>query len=962
MTGKLPVNVQKYAHTFWYGALRRDMIRSGEVQRLVETYGVSGFDLNLGELEHAISEGRAYDDAICEASISDPSQILEQLTVEDARAVADFLRPIYDRSEGASGYVAVDVSPLKAASAEALLREAERLFTTIDRPNVMIKMPGTATNLTAIEEALFAGVNVLITLIFSAQHYASAVECYLRALERRLYAGTPIDTVASAVSFGVGNVDALVDKLLQNNIRSAQGRGDLSRVSANRERIGRVALSNARAAYRRFKDVFYGERFAHLYAAGAHVQRLLWCEMQPLNPLYDGALYLDHLAVPDTISLVLEPVLQMVSARGGIPAGREHAMEAVPEALNGLVELGIDLEIIGRQLQGDGVEMLEEAFDEAIDRVGGKRQLLSSGFNRRQRMVLGVYQDAVESELRRLREQKSIVRMWAHDPTLWKDTPEHTNIIASRLGWLNLPSSGQIDRERLRALRDESRTQGWQHVVVMGMGGSILAAEVLWGVFGPQPGYPSLIVLNSTDPAMIRRVEQSIDLTRTLFVVASKTGKTLETLALQQYFYERCREALGAQAGAHFIAITDPGSDLEEQAREYGFRHILLNPPDMNGRYAALSYLGLAPAALVGLEAERILDTGAEMQAACGSNVMGSNHPGLRLGVVLAVLARQGRDKLTLFTSPEIAPIGDWIEQLVAASTGKEGQGIVPVIGSTVGLPHDYDDDRLIVHMRLEGVPSELESGVRRLQQAGHPVVTLELRDRYDLGAEFYRWAFATAVAGMVLGIDPFDEPNVAEGKRHTARLLEALQQAGSLPEEPPVLVEDNVALYADAGMKSLLEALQEQHDYQTTRLSGLLAAFLSLARSGDYVSLLAYVPPYPEYAEALNGIGRRIRHILKRAVTLGFGPRSLHSTGQLHKGGPNTGVFIMFTATDEADLPVPGTAYGFSALKRAEAVGDLEALRARGRRIVRVDLGTDVAAGLEKVTAALEAAAEKRE
>ncbi|MCC7207070.1 MAG: transaldolase, partial [Anaerolineae bacterium] len=619
--------------------------------------------------------------------------------------------------------------------------------------------------------------------------------------------------------------------------------------------------------------------------------------------------------------------------------------------------------MIGRQLQGDAEEMLEDLYQQTLARIEGKRQLLATGFAKRQRLVLGVYQEKVEAAMKRHRESETMARLARRDHTLWKPSAEHERLIVERLGWLDLPASDRIDRDPLRAAREDSKAAGWRHVVLMGMGGSVLAAQALAEVFGPQPGYPQLLVLNSTDPAAVARIEATVDLARTLFVVASKTGKTLETLALARYFYGKARERFGETAGEHFVAITDPGSEQESEAKALAFRRIFLNPPDMNGRYAALSYLGLAPAALVGVDVEGVLDAGREMQQACSPNVAEGNNPGLWLGTVLAVLAAQGRDKLTLITSPEITPLASWIEQLVAASTGKEGKGIVPVIGETLGTPFQYDDDRVIIYLRLDGSADDLDEGIRRLQQAGHPVVSIELRDRRDVGAEFYRWMFATAIAGALMQINPFEEPNVAEGKEATGRLVElfAAPESPPLPDETPVLIEEDVALYADASLDSLLEQLQGEHDYQTTPLSGKLAAFLSLARSGDYVCLLAYVPPHPEIVAALEGIRARIRHILKRAVTLGYGPRSLHSSSQLHRGGPNTGVFILFTANNDFDLAIPGMPFGFRALKRAEAIGDLEAMRARGRRIVRVDLGADVESGLRKVTAALEAAAEKR-
>jgi hypothetical protein len=391
------------------------------------------------------------------------------------------------------------------------------------------------------------------------------------------------------------------------------------------------------------------------------------------------------------------------------------------------------------------------------------------------------------------------------------------------------------------------------------------------------------------------------------------------------------------------------------------FRHTFLNPADIGGRYSALSYFGMVPAALVGLEFERIMDAGAEMQIASSQGVTGNNHPGLWLGTVMGVLAGQGRDKLTIVTSPEISSFGDWAEQLIAESTGKEGKGIVPIAGGTVGLPHDYGDDRAFVYLRLDDGKHNPDGTVKALQEAGHPLVTLRLRDKFDVGAEFFRWEFATAVAGMILQINPFDEPNVTESKNNTSRLLEAYQQNGELPAESSVIHEGNVSLYASPSMGRLLRDLAAQHNYGASELVGMLAAYFTLVRSGEYIALLAYVHQTTDHADVLENVRRRLRHTFKRAVTVGYGPRFLHSTGQLHKGGPNNGVFMQITVEDADDPAIPESPFGFSVLKQAQAMGDMEALVSKNRRAIRVHIAGSVQSGLRKLVEAVEVAAAKR-
>lgn len=914
----------------------------------------SSFATHLGRLERAIGEGDSYDSALEQCALADPHLCFESLLIEDVRRAADALLPRF-APEWASGVVSVDLSPLRAESPAERLEAARQLFRAIDRPNVLIKMPAQADLLTVPEQLLYEGVNIHFTHVYHIDGYERAAECYMRALERRALENLALNGVFSVISFHVGAIDATVDRQLQNNIRAAQARSELARVSANAELLGKIGVANANNVYRRSRDLFNSERFARLRARGALPQRLLWTEIAPISPLQAPMHYVDCLNHAEALLLLEPTLLEHLANHDQDAMQRTLALREAPDILARLAAVGIELDLIARQLLGDAEEMYSEAFAKLIARVDGKRKLLSSGFMRRQTLVLGQYQKPVETELARLRAQKSITRTWACDASLWTDSPQVAAQIENRLGWLRLPTDGRIDREVLRAARDESRRAGWRHLVMLGMGGANITAETLYAIFGQQEGFPALITLDSTDPTAIRDVEAQIDLARTCFIVASKSGSTLETLAMLYYFYDK------VQNGDQFIAITDPETRLAEEAQRLGFRAIYYNPTDMAGRYAALSYFGMLPIAMLGLDFERLLDRAAEMALACGANVMGNNHPGLWLGTVLGVLARRGLDKLTLLSSPEIAAFGAWVEQLIAESSGKEDKGIIPISGGTVGLPHDYDDDRLFVYLRLETSAQNPDQAVKMLQEAGHPLVRLDLRDVYDIGAEFFRWQFAAATVGMVLGINPFDEPAVEESKQNTQRLLDAYVEHSALPQSPPAYSEDDVSLFADETTAALLHALRQQQALESSPLSGMLAAFLRLARSGDYIGLLAYLPPRPEYIAQLETLRRQLRHVLRRAVTLGFGPRYLHSTGQLHKAGCDKGVFLQLTVDDPEALPIPNLPYSFSVLKQAQAEGDYEALQSRGRRIVRLHLGADPMRGLAKLEAAIQAIAAKQ-
>jgi len=560
---------------------------------------------------------------------------------------------------------------------------------------------------------------------------------------------------------------------------------------------------------------------------------------------------------------------------------------------------------------------------------------------------LGSYASRVGATLDDLTKRDAAARIWARDPSLWKSEPDHQQIIRNSLGWLTVTAFIRQHASGLARFAVEVTRAGFRHVLLLGMGGSSLCPDVLRLTFGEAAGFPRLAVLDTTDPATIQAFEHGLDLPRTLFIVASKSGTTPEIAAFYQYFFAKVRTLAGERAGERFVAITDAGTVLERTGAEAKFRHVFLNPSDIGGRYSALSFFGMVPATLIGLDVLRMLDRAERMAQACGSSVPPRENPGLLLGAVLGALAKAGRDKLTFVCSPEIASFGYWVEQLVAESTGKDGTGILPVEGEALGSAAVYGDDRVFVHLGLDGSEDRTLGGkVDALERAGHPVVRISLEDCYDLGAEFFRWEFATAVAGAVMGVNPFDQPNVQESKENTRRLLGEFKANGRLPEGSPIFSHGPIRMYGDEAAAAALKGAKTVTD--------ALAAYLGRIRPHDYVALTAYLQTTPAHAAILGEIRSHIRDRFRVATTLGYGPRFLHSTGQLHKGGGDNGVFLQFTADDPVDLPIPGEPHTFGVMKAAQALGDLQSLQSRKRRALRIHIAGGIEAGLQGVLEAV--------
>ena len=543
-------------------------------------------------------------------------------------------------------------------------------------------------------------------------------------------------------------------------------------------------------------------------------------------------------------------------------------------------------------------------------------------------------------------------RLWQRDASLWTNDDE-----SKWLGWLDITEEQIAQQTALRGLAKEVWSAGFKDVLLLGMGGSSLCPEVLRLTFGRIAGYPDLHVLDSTDPAQVKEFENKIDIARSLFIVSSKSGSTLEPNIFTQYFFELTKKTVGAdKAGSHFIAITDPGSKMQKVAEADRFRHIFFGKPSIGGRYSALSNFGMVPAAVIGIDTKKFLDRTQEMVRACGASVPVEENPGAVLGIILGTAAQSGRDKVTIITSADISDLGAWLEQLLAESTGKVGKGIIPVDREKLATPEIYGNDRVFAYVHTEhGTDVGVDAKVAALEKAGHPVVRISMADIHDLGAEFFRWEIATAVAGSILGINAFNQPDVEASKIATRNLTSEYEKTGSLPPESPVLEDSGVRLFTDQkNAAALAKAAGADKS-----LAGYLKAHLNRIHAGDYFAVLGYVQMNAEHENILQAIRHAVRDKKRVATCLGFGPRFLHSTGQAYKGGPNSGVFLQVTCDDAVDLPVPQQKYTFGVVKAAQARGDFQVLAERGRRALRVHLGQDLSAGLATLTAAVQKALE---
>ena len=934
-------SLEQYGQSVWLDFMRRNLI-GAELDKLLHEDGLKGITSNPSIFEKAIGHSPDYDDQINEilrAGDARASGIYDSLSIRDIQMAADALRPVYEATKWRDGYISLEVSPYLANDTANTIAEARRLWHRVDRANLMVKVPGTAAGVPAIEQLISEGININVTLLFAEEVYADVAEAFVSGLEKRARDNGGIGHVASVASFFVSRIDSLVDNMIDAKLKA--GEGDKALLEGLK---GKVAIANAKMAYQRYKKIYGGDRWAALKAKGAQTQRLLWASTGTKNAAYSDVLYVEELIGQDTVNTMPVPTMDAFRDHGVPKSAIEQDVDGARKTMAGLAETGISIKAATDKLVHDAVQLFADAFDQLLGAVEGKRaRLLGDKLDGMTAALPDGLKKDVDAELEAWRAGGKIRRLWAKDSTLWTGEDEN-----KWLAWLNIVDVEQEQEEALEQLSEQAKR--FKSVLLLGMGGSSLGPEVLAETFGRQTGHPVLHVLDSTDPEQIRSFTNKIDIADTLFIVSSKSGGTLEPNILKQYFFELASQKLGAaEAGKRFIAVTDPGSKMQHVAEHDGFAHIYLGDPGIGGRYSVLSAFGMVPAAAMGVDIKRFIDATQVMVRTCGPDVPPSANPGVQLGAIMGVAGKQGRDKMTILAGPGLEDFGAWAEQLIAELTGKVGKGLIPVDAEPLGAPALYGNDRVFIHLELNGRPDPNATALAALEKAGHPVVRITLADAYQIGQEFFRWETAVAVAGSVIGIHTFNQPDVEASKIETRKLTDGYEQTGKLPDEAPFAEDGGIRLFADpANAKALKETAKSE------TLAGYLKAHFDRLHPGDYAGLLAYIPRAKATIELMQQARLQIRDKRHVATCVGFGPRFLHSTGQAYKGGPNSGVFLQITCDDAQDLAVPGQKYTFGIVKAAQARGDFDVLAARGRRALRVHLGRDLARDLDRLLAAI--------
>ncbi|MEZ4228548.1 MAG: bifunctional transaldolase/phosoglucose isomerase [Polyangiaceae bacterium] len=892
--------------SIWLDGLRRGTLASGEFARLIRE-GIRGAVIDTRVTEQAISGATDYDDALRRlvGEGADVEQIQRTLLVEDAREAADALRPVFERSQEGDGYVSCPL-PGAPRDTESMLSAANELVKAVRRENLLVQIPATPGGVRACELLAAQGISVHVTFVFDverAEHVAFAFRQGFAKLEHnsaRLWLGPTLN-----------RFDAGVDRQLKELMQRGGDEATLEGL------LGKAGIASTRQLLEQVQG--WPEAVADTPRIRLLVQGTTTTDPHQPSDAYASAL--------------LGPLVRTQSfadfsafqAVGELSTPLAEQRRPAP-VLAALTHAGINLEDVGSELRSTLSHEQARADEQLQLVINARREALLEQAPERQRLSLGDAPRPVVEALKDLGRQRAPARLWSADPTLFTSDPAHEASIRSRLGWLHSPPRMRAHLDDLSSFSRQVYRAGFRKALLLAVGGSSLCAEVVASSYGSTPGFLELRVLDSTDPDAVTHAAEWAVLDETLFIVASKSGTTLEVRALEAYFFERCKEHFGDEAGSHFVAITDPGTALADIGKQRGYARVFENDPNIGGRFSAVSFFGLVPAALIGADLEALVGDAERMAVGCAPVVPSEDNPAVRLGAFLGGVAKSGRDKLTLICSPEVASLGSWIEQLIAESTGKQGRGVIPVDLEPLGAPESYGDDRAFVYVRYGGrAQTALDLEVEQLVTAGHPVARIGMLAEHDLGGEFFRWEMSTAFAGALLGVNPFDEPDTRAAEQEAAKLIVQFEQRHEL-SRPPAHAPD----------------------------SERLAQTLDGLRAGDYLVLSAYFERTQARDALFAKIRERLRDQYRVATTLGYGPGYLHATGQLHKGGPASGVFIVLTRDRSVDLSIPGKTYSFGVLRDAQAFGDLACLERLGRRVCHVGLNADVEAGLERLLAGL--------
>lgn len=906
--------------SIWYDNIQRRLLNNGELEGMIKRHEIYGVTSNPSIFQNAIAKTNDYDSALKPMAWAgwSASDIFWELAIEDIRAAADLFKPLFDETSGGDGYVSLEVNPMLAHDAKGTYRQALELWKKVGRENLMIKIPATKEGIGAIKKCIADGLNINVTLIFSLERYQEVIDAYLAGLEQRVQAGKPIDNIASVASFFVSRVDSKVDPQLQKIVDAASVK---SAVAA--KLLGKIAISNGKLAYEIFKKNFTSERYQKLAEAGARLQRPLWASTSTKNPSYRDVIYVEELVGSDTVNTVPPQTLKAFLDHGKVKLTVENALSEAHAHFSDLESLGISMTTVTDELEAEGVKSFADAFT----------SLLATIQTRSDQAVaeLGTLSQSVKQEVSQLETVNAVKRLFDVDPTFWTEDPAGQKEIKIRCNWLNAPWTSRDTYEEYEKLLSYCRGQKITHALLLGMGGSSLAPEVMRLIhgFSDEEGKSALdlAILDSTDPLQVEAAFQRSAVEHTLYIVSSKSGGTAEVNAYFDFFWAKAEEKLGKKAGEHFVAITDPGTKLETLAEDRHFHQIFAGDPMVGGRFSALTAFGLVPAALVGMDLEKLLVHAQITASQCLPEVPFGANPGAMLGAIMGTAWKARKDKLTVITDTDWNSYGSWLEQLIAESSGKLGKGIVPIAGEPAMATDRYQKDRLFVYLRSTG---EQEAFCASLRQAGQPVLEFTVASPYDLGGQFYLWEVATAIACAMLQVNAFDQPDVQDNKTRTVNKIAGFKKEGKLADFAPAFEIAGTKFFASQAVSLISEkSIQET----------LLASLQKVVQAGDFIAINAYLPRNAQSEAELTQLRQLLLEKFSCATTLGFGPRFLHSTGQLHKGGPKSGVFVQITADSALDFDIPTEGITFGTLERAQAIGDFEALEARGRRVIRIQL-----------------------
>lgn len=925
----------------WLDFIQRSYTANGSLAKLCDEDGLKGVTSNPAIFEKAMGHGTDYDAQMKELLAKETlsaGELYEKLAVKDIQDAAAVLKGVYDATVAVDGYVSLEVSPYLAFETEATSEEATRLWHAVDRQNLMIKIPGTDAGVPAVKKAISEGVNVNVTLLFSLDAYKAVLDAYMAGLEVRLEKGEDISKIASVASFFVSRIDGKIDAEIDRRV--AAGDKDAEALKALR---GKVAIANAKMAYQHYLEELKTPRWEKLAKAGAMPQRLLWASTGTKDKAYSDVLYVEELIGQDTVNTIPPATFDAFRDHGKLRKSLTEDVEGAKTVMSEQARLGLDLDGVTKTLVTEGCASFVEAFDKLLGAVAAKlKEFVGNGSIAQEAHLPGELKAAVEAAIADWTKEGKLRRLWARDASVWTGGEE-----AKWLKWLDIVDERLAHVDELEAFAKEVKAKGFTDVMLLGMGGSSLGPEVIAETFGKHAGFPTLHVLDSTDPQQVATFEKAVDLGKTLFIVSSKSGGTLEPNILKAYFFAAAEKALGRAPGDHFVAVTDAGSHMEDVAKKDGFWKIFFGDKQIGGRFSVLSNFGLVPAAASGLDVRAFLESTMRAVKGAAASVPPVENAALTLGAILGTAATKfGRDKVTIVASPAIYDLGAWLEQLIAESTGKKGTGLIPIDDETLGAPSAYGKDRVFAYLRLKGAEDAAqEKAIAELKAAGEPVVTIDLADKIQVGQAFFHWEFATAVAGSILGIDPFDQPDVEFSKVETKKLTNAFNETGALPAEKPFATDGAFSFYADETNARALGS---------GNAASILKAHFARVSEGDYVGVLAYIERDLKTREWIQSLRLELRDGLKVATAAEFGPRFLHSTGQAYKGGPASGVFLQVTADDAADLPVPGEKFTFGIVKAAQARGDFDVLSERGRRALRVHISGPLETGLAALSAAI--------